>query len=51
MPIGKNDSLPSVSLILGILVDEENKMRMLVDTRADEYGQFTFLYVGHVTMS
>ena len=51
MPIGINDSLPSVSLIFGILVDEENKMRMLVDTRAGEYRQFTFLYVGHVTMS
>ena len=34
MPIGINNSLPSVSLILGILEDEENKMRMLVDTGA-----------------
>ena len=32
MPISINNSLPSVSLILGIREDEENKMRMLVDT-------------------
>ena len=34
MPIGINNSLPSVSLILGIQEDEESKMRMLVDTGA-----------------
>ena len=32
MPIGINNSLPSVSFILGTTDDEENKMRMLVDT-------------------
>ena len=34
MPIGINNSLPSVSLILGSREDDENKMRMLVDTGA-----------------
>ena len=34
MPVGINNSLPSVSLILGILEDDENKVRMLVDTGA-----------------
>ena len=34
IPIGIHDSLPSVSLIRGILKDEENKIRMLVDTGA-----------------
>ena len=34
MPIGINNSLPSVSLILGSREEEENKMRMLVDTGA-----------------
>ena len=34
MPIGINNSLPSVSLILSILEDEENKTRILVDTMA-----------------
>ena len=34
MPIGINNSLPSVSLILGTLADEKNKIRMLVDTGA-----------------
>ena len=34
MPIGINNYPPSVSLILGIREDEENKMRMLVDTGA-----------------
>ena len=34
MHIGINNSLPSVSLILGIREDEENKMRMLMDTGA-----------------
>ena len=32
MPIDINNSLPSISLILGILEAEEDKMRMLVDT-------------------
>ena len=32
MPIGIHNFLPSVSLILGSLEGEENKMRMLVDT-------------------
>ena len=34
MPIGINNSLSSVSLILDILEDEENKIRMRVDTGA-----------------
>ena len=34
MPISVNNSLPSVSLIIGIHEDEESKMRMLVDTGA-----------------
>ena len=34
MPIGINNSLPSVSLILGSSEEEENTMRMLVDTGA-----------------
>ena len=34
MPIGINNALPSVSLILGSREDDENKMRMLVDTGA-----------------
>ena len=34
MPISINNSLPSVTLHLGLLEDEENTMRMLVDTRA-----------------
>ena len=34
MPIGIQNSLPSVNLILGIREDEENKMRMLVNTGA-----------------
>ena len=32
MPISINNSLPSVTLHLGLLEDEENTMRMLVDT-------------------
>ena len=32
MPIGIHKYLPSLSLILGSLEDEENKMRMLVNT-------------------
>ena len=32
-----NNSLPSVSLILGIQEDEESKMRMLVDTEESMY--------------
>ena len=31
IPIGINNSLPSVSLILGILEDDERKIRILVD--------------------
>ena len=43
MPIGINNSLPSISFILGILEDEENKMRMLVDTGAAmNTGNFDF---------
>ena len=34
MPISINNSLPSVTLHLGLLEDEENTMRMLVDTGA-----------------
>ena len=34
MPISINNSLPSVHLNVGLLVDEENKMRMLLDTSA-----------------
>ena len=34
MPIPINKSLPSVCLHLGSVEDEENKMRMLLDTRA-----------------
>ena len=34
MYIGINNSLPSVSLILSIFEDEENKMRILADTGA-----------------
>ena len=32
MPIPINNSLPSVHLTIGLIADEENKMRMLVDT-------------------
>ena len=35
MPIGINNYLPSVSLILRIQEDEKSKMRMLVDTGKD----------------
>ena len=43
MPIGINNSLHSVSLILGILEVEENKMSMLVDTGAAmNTGNFDF---------
>ena len=43
MPIGVNNSLPSVSLILGILEDEDKKMRMLVGTwAAMNTGNFDF---------
>ena len=34
MPIPINNSLPSVCLHLGSVEDEENKMRMLLDTGA-----------------
>ena len=34
MPISINNSFPSVHMNIGLLVDEENKMRMLVDTSA-----------------
>ena len=34
MPISINNSLPSVTLHLGLLEDEENTMRMLVNTGA-----------------
>ena len=34
IPISINNSLPSVTLHLGLLEDEENTMRMLVDTSA-----------------
>ena len=34
MHIGINNSIPSVSLIIGILEDEENKIRRLIDTGA-----------------
>ena len=34
MPISINNSLPSVNLHLGLIEDEENKMRMLVNTGA-----------------
>ena len=34
MPISINISLSSVHLNIGLLVDEENKIRMLVDTSA-----------------
>ena len=34
MHIGINNSLPSVSLHLGIPEDDENLMRMLIDTGA-----------------
>ena len=43
MPIGVNNSLPSVSLILGIIEDEDNRIRMLVDTwAAMNTGNFDF---------
>ena len=43
MPIGIHNSLHSVSLILGILEVEENKMSMLVDTGAAmNTGNFDF---------
>ena len=43
MPIGINNALPSISLILGILEDEANKMRMLVDAGAAmNPGNFDF---------
>ena len=42
-PIGINSSLPSINLMLGILEDEENKMRMLVDIGAViNIGNFDF---------
>ena len=34
MPISLNNFLPSVNLHLGLIEDEENKMRMLIDTGA-----------------
>ena len=34
MPIAINNSLPSVKMLIGMLSDDENKMSMLVDTRA-----------------
>ena len=34
MPITINNSLPSVNMLIGILVDDENKMSILVDTGA-----------------
>ena len=34
MPISINNALPSIHLTIGLIIDEENKMCMLVDTGA-----------------